>query len=124
MSPLGPGPEGGTHAHWRGAYGIQVNGIAPGPIADTPGFVKLAVQDNVQDTVTEQVPLGRAGTVSEMGDVAVFLCSSAASYITGHTIVADGGNTLWSPPPAPRAQVAGISRAVEAKSRAVGKAKL
>ena len=68
--------------------------------------------------------MGRAGTVEEMGDVAVFLLSSAGNYVTGHTLIADGGQMLWSPPMAPREQVARFSREIEPKSREVGKAKI
>ena len=117
-----------THARAepdRGDYNIRVNGLAPGPIEDTPGYVKLAgPNDNVRDLVAYTVPLGRPGTVQEMGDCAVFLCSSAANYVSGHVLVADGGNTLWSPAPAPRDNVRRFSRDIEPKSREVGKAKL
>jgi len=82
-------------AHEWGDFGIRVNGIAPGPIADTEGLSRLAA--GLKDQIAEVVPLHRAGTVQDIGNAAVFLCSSAASYITGDIIVVDGGACLWSP---------------------------
>lgn len=109
-----------------GTYGIRVNGVAPGPIEDTPGFTKLVggQQQALIDQLKERVPLGRAGTTEEIGDSCVFLCSTAARYVSGHTLVVDGGSWLWTIPTAPRAQVAQIAKSVEAKSRAVGGAKI
>jgi peroxisomal 2,4-dienoyl-CoA reductase len=104
-----------------GTFGIRVNGIAPGPIADTPGLTKLA---GTTPGLMDMIPLGRMGTTSEIGDSAVFLCSNAASYISGHTIVVDGAAWLYSVPTAPRSKVAEMSRKVEKVSRNVGGAKL
>jgi 2,4-dienoyl-CoA reductase [(3E)-enoyl-CoA-producing], peroxisomal len=72
-----------------GSLGIRVNGIAPGPIADTEGMRRLA-PDNVESLVSA-VPIGRFGTIEEIAQVALFLASDAASLIHGETIVADGG---------------------------------
>jgi peroxisomal 2,4-dienoyl-CoA reductase len=107
-----------------GTYGCRVNGIAPGPIADTPGFEKLTGTQDTKQQLKERVPLGRAGTTSEIGQAAVFLCSNAAQYVTGQTLIVDGGAWLWTPPNAPRNQVAEMSRGVEEKSRKVGRAKI
>ena len=104
-----------------GTFGIRVNGVAPGPIAETPGFTKLAGSD---PTLKERLPLGRAGTTAEIGDACVFLCSKAAAYISGHTMVVDGACWLWTPPTVPREKVAEVSRKVEKTSRNVGGAKL
>jgi len=41
------------------------------------------------------IPLGRFGSGEDIGGVAVFLCSRAAAYITGQTILVDGGQELW-----------------------------
>ncbi len=106
-----------------GLYNIRVNGIAPGPIADTPGMTKLSATDNAARLIVERVPLGRAGTTDDIGYAALFLCSSAGSYVSGDTIVVDGAAWLWSPPAAPREQIARLSREVEDKSRSL-KAKI
>lgn len=75
-----------------GRYGIRVNGIAPGPIADTEGVRRLLVGPARARAVGE-TPLGRLGTIRDVCDAALFLCSDAASFVTGVTLVVDGG--LW-----------------------------
>jgi len=79
-----------------GDFGIRVNGIAPGPILGTEGMSRLAGEVS-QDFITETIPLHRLGTVEDIGNAALFLVSPAASYVTGDTIIVDGGSTLWSP---------------------------
>ena len=79
-----------------GEHGIRVNAIAPGTI-DTPMLARDLADMNAEeaegflDRVRAANALGRVGTVSEIGDVLVFLLSDAARYVTGTTIVADGG---------------------------------
>ena len=46
-------------------------------------------------TFVSAIPIGRAGEPEEIGPLAVFLASDAASYVTGATYVIDGGYTLW-----------------------------
>ena len=75
-----------------GRYGIRVNGIAPGPIADTEGVRRLLVGP-AKDHVEKSTPLGRLGAIRDIGDSTLFLCSDAASFISGVTLVVDGG--LW-----------------------------
>ena len=75
-----------------GGYGIRVNGIAPGPIADTEGTRRLLV-GAARRNVERMTPLGRLGAIDDISHAALFLCSSAASHITGVTLVVDGG--LW-----------------------------
>lgn len=74
--------------------GIRVNAIRPGPI-DTPAMGKLGLPADViagfREMIPQRVPLGRMGTPEEVADVAAFLASSAARYITGTTIDVDGG---------------------------------
>lgn len=50
------------------------------------------------------------------------LLAAAASFVTGETVVVDGGQWMWKPPMLPREMVEQVSRGVEAKSRAVGAA--
>ena len=70
-----------------GRYGIGLVCVAPGWV-DTEG-VRGYGED--MDEVAARIPLGRIGTAEEVGDVIAFLASPAAAYITGTTIVVDGG---------------------------------
>jgi 3-oxoacyl-[acyl-carrier protein] reductase len=70
-------------------HGIRVNGIAPGVIA-TPYHERYSSPGLMQKFVAS-IPLGRVGTSEEVADVAVFLASDAARYITGETIEVNGG---------------------------------
>jgi len=79
-------------AEW-GRHGIRVNGIAPGPIEDTEGMKRL-VPDAVKELIRKKVPLGRFGKIEDIENAALFLCSDAASFINGVTLVVDGGNWL------------------------------
>jgi len=80
-------------------YGINVNAICPGSF-DTPMMRSLAKprgwasEDEYIKELGKEIPLGRLGTVDEMGDLAVFLASDRARYITGAEIVIDGGNMI------------------------------
>ena len=80
-----------------GRLGIRVNGIAPGPIDGTEGMSRLAPGDIAQK-LKALTPLGRYGRIDEIGSIAVFLASDAASLIHGATIVADGGAWLAGTP--------------------------
>lgn len=71
---------------------ITVNGIEPGMIR-TPAMANLG-DDTVNDAIAAAVPLGRLGEAEEIADAMVFLASPAAGYITGQTLVVDGGALL------------------------------
>ena len=101
-----------------GQYGIRVNCVAPGPIADTEGFRRLGTLAHMQlsllmfgsrwvcvlsraggfmdDSFLKKfvdacIPAKRLGSRRDIGDAALFLCSDAASYVTGVSLVVDGG---------------------------------
>jgi NAD(P)-dependent dehydrogenase (short-subunit alcohol dehydrogenase family) len=74
-----------------GPRGIRVNAIQPGPIDDTEGMARLAPTADYRAKTERAVPLGRFGVKSEVADLALFLCSDAARYITGAVIPCDGG---------------------------------
>lgn len=76
-----------------GRFGIRVNGIAPGPIEDTEGMKRL-LPPQLKDALTKKIPLQRLGLIKDIEDSAVFLCSDAASFINGHTLIVDGGHWL------------------------------
>lgn len=77
-------------------YGIRINALSPGLI-DTLIWQQLqeVAEDKaaVQQHWFDNIPLGRVGTAREMGQVALFLASDAASYVTGANLLADGGMT-------------------------------
>ena len=76
-----------------GRYGIRTNSIVPGPIEGTEGMKRLSSADAKQ-AVIAAVPLGRMGTVDDIGQTAAFLASPLASYISGCVVVCDGGSNL------------------------------
>ena len=75
-------------------YGITVNNIAPGAI-ETPINTALLNDPAKLKGLLENIPLGRLGQVNDVAGVAAFLASSDSDYITGTTIVIDGGLT-WN----------------------------
>jgi peroxisomal 2,4-dienoyl-CoA reductase len=76
-----------------GRHGIRVNGIAPGPIEDTEGMKRL-LPEFLKEKLAKKIPLQRFGRIKDIENVALFLCSDAASYISGVTLVVDGGHWL------------------------------
>ncbi|KAI9349856.1 2,4-dienoyl-CoA reductase [Zopfochytrium polystomum] len=76
-----------------GQYGIRVNGIAPGPIADTMGFAKLMV-DDMQERALRAVPVKSFGTIRDIEHSTVFLFSESGRFVTGHILVVDGGQWM------------------------------
>jgi 3-oxoacyl-[acyl-carrier protein] reductase len=73
-----------------GPKGITVNCVAPGRI-DTPRMTELYGEGGPPAEEVAQIPIGRLGTAREFGDVVCFLASARASYITGTTVLVDGG---------------------------------
>lgn len=77
-----------------GPAGVRVNGIVPGPIDDTEGMRRLTPSDESRQALCEALPLQRFGDKSEIGELALFLVSDAARYITGSVVACDGGMSL------------------------------
>ena len=80
-------------------HGINVNAILPGYIM-TPMVEGIAKDtdannpDSVVKGIADGIPMGRLGTIEELGNLAAFLASDASSYITGSEFVIDGASTL------------------------------
>jgi len=72
---------------------IRVNGIAPGFVATKLTSVTYENEKRYEDTL-KRIPLKRWGKPEDMGELACFLCSSLAGYITGQMITVDGGMSL------------------------------
>lgn len=72
-------------------YGITINAVLPGNIL-TEGLIALG--EAYQNSMAASVPLKKLGTVEDIGYAALFLASKEAAYITGQTIIVDGGQIL------------------------------
>lgn len=77
-----------------GAEGVRVNSIVPGPIGNTEGIRRLAPTPEALQKMTVSVPLQRMGSVEEIADMALFLASPHAAFVTGAIIPVDGGSSL------------------------------
>ena len=72
-----------------GEYGVRANCVCPGPVRTK---LAMAVHSReIIDAYHDAIPLNRYGTETEIAEVIAFLCSPAASYVTGQVIAADGG---------------------------------
>jgi len=76
-------------------YGIRVNALAPGTIVTDFNRATLDTPEKVA-AAESRLPMGRLGVPQDVVGAAVFLCSPAASYITGHLLVVDGGRLTRS----------------------------
>ena len=76
-----------------GEWGIRVNAVSGGPI-DTDALKAFPNYEEVKAAVEERSPLNRMGEPEDLAGIAYFLCTDEASWITGQTIVVDGGTTF------------------------------
>ena len=79
-----------------GPEGVRSNCITPGATADTEGMRRLAPTPEIEAQVKASTPLRRYGTKDELADLALYLCSDAAAYMTGGVYKCDGGMSLKS----------------------------
>jgi NAD(P)-dependent dehydrogenase (short-subunit alcohol dehydrogenase family) len=74
-------------------YGIRVNAVAPGYI-DTIFNKETLARPNAREEISQKIPAGRLGTPDDISGPVLFLASNLSEYVTGHTLVIDGGYTL------------------------------
>src|SRR4029079_4031749 len=77
-----------------GPEGVRVNSIAPGAVDDTEGMRRLAPSPEIRQQLTRAIPVKRFATKDEIADLALFLSSDAARFITGAVVVCDGGQSI------------------------------
>ncbi len=71
--------------------GVRVNAVCPG-IIDTPMVRRLiGGREDYEASISSRQPVGRLGTPEEIAEAVVWLCSDAASFVTGHAMSVDGG---------------------------------
>jgi 3-oxoacyl-[acyl-carrier protein] reductase len=78
-------------------YGITVNAVLPGNIM-SEGFAEMG-EDHIQ-SMAKSIPLGRIGSVADIGHAALYFASKEAGYVTGQTLIIDGGQVLPENPDA------------------------
>jgi NAD(P)-dependent dehydrogenase (short-subunit alcohol dehydrogenase family) len=82
-------------ASFWGAYGIRANAILPGPFSNTENDGPNTVRDtDFLRRLTERTCVGRVGLPHELAGALLFLASDASSFVTGHSLVVDGGWTI------------------------------
>jgi NAD(P)-dependent dehydrogenase (short-subunit alcohol dehydrogenase family) len=96
-----------TTASQLGKHNVRVNAICPGGIATAIFARGLELPSQVLETMSEVVkpalegwqPIPRAGEPSDIAEAALYLASDGASFVTGHSLIVDGGATLGQPHP-------------------------
>jgi gluconate 5-dehydrogenase len=81
-------------ADWA-PHGVTVNAIAPGGFLTDANRRWFRERPEFKQEFEAQVPMGRLGEPDELGPLALYLASDASRYMTGATLVIDGGYTLW-----------------------------
>jgi NAD(P)-dependent dehydrogenase (short-subunit alcohol dehydrogenase family) len=81
-------------ADWA-VHGITVNAIAPGPFLTDANRRWISERPEFEGEVASNIPMGRWGRPEEIAPLALYLASDASSYMTGSTLVIDGGRLLW-----------------------------
>jgi 7-alpha-hydroxysteroid dehydrogenase len=76
-----------------GEKGIRVNAVSGGPI-DTDALKAFPNYEEVKGEVVRRSPLSRMGEATDLTGACLFLCGSESSWMTGQTIVVDGGTTF------------------------------
>ncbi len=76
-------------------HGITVNALAPGYYGTAPNLHWFQSNPEIHQKVLDLIPLGRLGTIEELAGLVVVMASDICAYMTGSTVLIDGGYTLW-----------------------------
>jgi NAD(P)-dependent dehydrogenase (short-subunit alcohol dehydrogenase family) len=82
-------------AEW-GKYGIRLNAIAPGPFPTEGAWTRLMPTKEIERLFEQRIPLRRMGQHLELANLAAYLVSDYAGFITGDLIYIDGGESAWN----------------------------
>jgi 2-deoxy-D-gluconate 3-dehydrogenase len=74
-------------------HGVRVNAVAPGTV-ETPSRAPGLADPVRRKAVLSKIPLGRFGTAEEIAAAVCYLASPGAAFVTGHTLVVDGGTIV------------------------------
>jgi NAD(P)-dependent dehydrogenase (short-subunit alcohol dehydrogenase family) len=77
-------------------YGIRVNAIAPGPFPTEGAWSRLMASPEMEQEARARIPLGRFGEGEELADLATYMVSEGAGYLTGECVTLDGGEWMAS----------------------------
>lgn len=77
-----------------GPAGVRVNAISPGPIAETEGMRRLAPTEQAEAAIKGRIALRDYGTKGDIAEMAIFLSTDSAKYVTGTIVNVDGGSEL------------------------------
>ena len=81
-----------------GPQGLRVNAICPG-VVQTPPVESMLADQAVRQSFLAKIPLRRLGQPEDVALAAIFLASGESSFVTGTTLVVDGGESAGRPPP-------------------------
>lgn len=84
-------------AYHLGSRGVRANAVCPGVVDREPPAPRLSDDPTNAAVLKKSVPLGRAGRSRDIAQAVVYLASDAASYVTGQSLVVDGGLSLGEP---------------------------
>lgn len=79
-------------------YGIRVNGVAPGSVETPERSAQIRQNQERLEATLDHIPMGRLSEPEDLVGAVIFLASDASAYVTGHTLVVDGGWSLTARP--------------------------